>query len=578
MGIRAFFFDIGGVLVSADVESYLQRGAELFEVSEEEVRANSGELIRDLERGELSGIEFWRTLGRELGRVPDDEECRQLWEQVMLESVEVYLPMLRVCQALARQGYIVGALSNAIADHAKLLRRRGIYAPFSPCVLSCEVGARKPEKPIYWKAAEAAGVPPQQCLLIDDSAHNLPFAREAGFLTHHFLGIEPLLNYLRRWRYLEAHQPTPPLASSVVEVASLGGTPSKEPPLPGPPCNLDQDPWLAGEEQFPWKQELREQLLYCLNFAAMAPSYWNCQAWRFYVEARTLKIALDLGRWVPEIDPHQTQLQVAFGACSQYLEIALRFFGFEVELISSTEPIELRVKGDASISAMDQTSDALAQRFRHLPYVRNDPRPFADPPDELWEALAESTRGLSMRLVPSAGVDPEQMETRLLEELQDPIVWKRVLDCSQRRREQGGWSGRGFGGGALGAWFKERVPGLSAKLRRGVIQKMVGATPRLAMLSSSDDTPEGRFNCGRELALLLLDARRHGLAACWLPQLAGIEPGVGAVVRLGLSHNLYPHPRLPVAELLGAQDTSPDLRTEHDGTLRTSDSETHAQI
>ena len=580
MGIRAFFFDIGGVLVSSNVESYLDRGAELFGVTPDEIQKHSSPLARELERGSISGLDFWRQLGDSLGKETEDADCQKLWHDSMMDSLEVYLPMLRVCQALARQGYVVGALSNAIADHATLLRRRGIYTPFSPLVLSCEVGCRKPEKMIYRKAAQAAGVPPQQCLLIDDSAHNLPAARECGFLTYHFRGVEPLVNYLRRWRYLAAHQPAPPLAAATVQVSNdPEETTSEEPPLPAPPCNLEQDPWLTGEEQFPWGQDLEEQLRFCLNFATLAPSLWNSQPWTFRVEGTRVRMEPNWGRWLSELDPDQEQLRISFGVAFQFLELALRFFGFEVKLLQRGLTTELEVSGRPAAKTLDQSSDRLVQRFRHLPYVRSDPRPFSQPDSELWQLFQQAEGPVYRSFMGPDELDLELLEKRLFEDWEKPATRKRIIECSRNRRGDGGWSGRALGSGKLSGWFQERVQGLAGSLWKGAVQRMLAKTPRFAILSlKQPDEPESWFETGRELARLLLDARVLGISSCWLPQLSGFDGKAMAVVRLGKSHNLSPHPRLALSQVLIAQDTSQDIRTEDDATLGDPDPEAHAQV
>ena len=47
-------------------------------------------------------------------------------------------------------------------------------------VLSGEVGMRKPEKEIFLHAAQTLGVPPEECVFIDDMAANVAAARACG--------------------------------------------------------------------------------------------------------------------------------------------------------------------------------------------------------------------------------------------------------------------------------------------------------------------------------------------------------------------------------------------------------------
>ena len=96
----------------------------------------------------------------------------------------------------------LGALSNTLEDHVAVLTRMGVYRPFDPCVLSCRVGFRKPEPGIYLKAAEMAGLPPRECLLVDDRPENLEGGRRVGMQGLLFAGAAGLARDLGRLRLL----------------------------------------------------------------------------------------------------------------------------------------------------------------------------------------------------------------------------------------------------------------------------------------------------------------------------------------------------------------------------------------
>jgi len=54
---------------------------------------------------------------------------------------------------------------------------------FDAVVISDQVGLRKPNPAIYLLTAEKIGVPPRECVFVDDTAANLPAARELGMAT-----------------------------------------------------------------------------------------------------------------------------------------------------------------------------------------------------------------------------------------------------------------------------------------------------------------------------------------------------------------------------------------------------------
>ncbi len=67
---------------------------------------------------------------------------------------------------------------------------------FGTTVVSGEVGMIKPGKAIYQLLCDRAGLKPEQCVFIDDGAHNCIGAKAAGMDAIHFTGAETLRNAL----------------------------------------------------------------------------------------------------------------------------------------------------------------------------------------------------------------------------------------------------------------------------------------------------------------------------------------------------------------------------------------------
>jgi HAD superfamily hydrolase (TIGR01509 family) len=65
-------------------------------------------------------------------------------------------------------------------------------------VISGEVGIRKPAPEIYALGAEAIGLPPQECVFVDDLPGNLKPARELGMTTVHHRRAEETIPELER--------------------------------------------------------------------------------------------------------------------------------------------------------------------------------------------------------------------------------------------------------------------------------------------------------------------------------------------------------------------------------------------
>lgn len=205
--MQAIFFDIGGVLIKADLEAYAERGAKVFQSTPEAVRAAVQPKVPLLEKGELSSEQFWKEVGeslwsRGLGQLPDPKHVNGLWKKLLSDTLKVDMNLLNMIWSLRRKGVVVGALSNTIHEHAEHLADLGYYQPFHPCILSCMVGMRKPDRNIYQLAASKAGKPIKRCLLIDDSEVNCQAAKAAGMQVHHYSSLFPLVQELGKHKLL----------------------------------------------------------------------------------------------------------------------------------------------------------------------------------------------------------------------------------------------------------------------------------------------------------------------------------------------------------------------------------------
>jgi epoxide hydrolase-like predicted phosphatase len=69
-------------------------------------------------------------------------------------------------------------------------------ALFDVVVISGEVGLRKPEPAIYRLAAERLGARPEECVFVDDLAHNVRGAAAAGMVGVHHTSVEMTLSEL----------------------------------------------------------------------------------------------------------------------------------------------------------------------------------------------------------------------------------------------------------------------------------------------------------------------------------------------------------------------------------------------
>ena len=134
--------------------------------------------IHALERGEAPLTDFEQALASELqlldgSPVPGDGLLARMWAGSRMDE-----SMLDLFRRLHATGVPTGLLSNSWG---------GSYPHelfpdlFDAVVISADVGMRKPEPRIFLHAAELLGLPPAECVFIDDIEQNIAAAEVLGF-------------------------------------------------------------------------------------------------------------------------------------------------------------------------------------------------------------------------------------------------------------------------------------------------------------------------------------------------------------------------------------------------------------
>ncbi|HJR26488.1 MAG TPA: HAD-IA family hydrolase [Acidimicrobiales bacterium] len=189
MGIRAAFFDFGGVVLSSPFEAFNRY---------EEAHGLPRDLLRTVnatnpdanawarfERSEVGFEEFCDLF---------EEECRALGHEVDAREV---MPLLAgelrpaMVEAVRRcsERLITACLTNNWVsfddDRAANARSSidGVLGLFHHVVESSRVGVRKPDPRFYELACELAAVEPTEVVFLDDLGVNLKPARAMGMTT-----------------------------------------------------------------------------------------------------------------------------------------------------------------------------------------------------------------------------------------------------------------------------------------------------------------------------------------------------------------------------------------------------------
>ena len=134
--------------------------------------------VHALERGECPAVEFERILAAELLRTDGGPVVAEgLLRRMFAASVPVPA-MYDTIRALRGAGFGTALLSNSWG--CEEYPRADFPGLFDTVVLSGEVGMRKPEQEIFLHAAQTLGLPPQECVFVDDMAPNVAAAQALG--------------------------------------------------------------------------------------------------------------------------------------------------------------------------------------------------------------------------------------------------------------------------------------------------------------------------------------------------------------------------------------------------------------
>lgn len=174
-GAGFIYFDVNGCLIHFYQRAFAKLAAATGARSDV-VESAFWHYNDDVCRGTLSLSDFNAKLAERLG--VDSVN----WQEYYMDTVEPITQMQELLE-WAAQRYKVGLLTNTMPGFLGVMRRNKQLPnlPYDAVIDSSEVAAIKPEIQMYEIAAERAGCPPEEILLIDDSRANLMAAERLGW-------------------------------------------------------------------------------------------------------------------------------------------------------------------------------------------------------------------------------------------------------------------------------------------------------------------------------------------------------------------------------------------------------------
>jgi glucose-1-phosphatase len=193
--IETFLFDMGNVLVHFSHALMCEQLAEVCGCSAEEMRSLLFDMgwEGELERGEVTEVEFQKRLE---GHFKRPLELAAL-VRAASDIFTLNAPVVPILRSLRRQGKRLVLLSNTSVSHIEFVRREfEVLSLFDDFVLSCEVGAMKPDAAIYQAALAKIQCPPEHCFYTDDIEAYVLEGRRHGLQAEVFTTAEALVQQL----------------------------------------------------------------------------------------------------------------------------------------------------------------------------------------------------------------------------------------------------------------------------------------------------------------------------------------------------------------------------------------------
>ena len=194
--MRGLLVDFGGVLTTNVFESFRafceREGLDPNEVKRlfrEDPRAL--EELRRLERGELTEDQFAERFGPLLGVEDTDGLVDRLFAGMQADEA-----MIDAVRTARRAGVRTGLISNSWG--AGRYDRSSFVELFDGIIISGEVGLNKPDAAIYRLGAQRVGLPPEECVFVDDLRENCEGAEAVGMTAVLHRGADGTVPELER--------------------------------------------------------------------------------------------------------------------------------------------------------------------------------------------------------------------------------------------------------------------------------------------------------------------------------------------------------------------------------------------
>ena len=188
--IKAIIFDVGGVLQLGIPSKLKQRHLGIHEYMAKKFKLDLDSWYDSIDtpysdsmKGRLSEKEAVKIISKNLNTKP--KILKKLFFKAYKKFFKKNLFLYKFANKLKKKGYVIGILSDQWHLSKKMLTSKKDMKKFSPVIISCDVGLRKPDPKIYKILIKKIrrknkNIKTKEILFIDNRNWNLKPARKLG--------------------------------------------------------------------------------------------------------------------------------------------------------------------------------------------------------------------------------------------------------------------------------------------------------------------------------------------------------------------------------------------------------------